>query len=142
MSVSPQQLHSARVPVSDRRSSFRYTTNISVLAALIHNGKERKLPNTILKNISTTGAGINSSFTLPIGEVITLHFYLPDYSTPFQATCKVIWSDSLGQCGVKFEHVSPQHLNALHSWLALKAAEEKKLSVPGVVPLGGSLSDF
>jgi hypothetical protein len=40
---------------------FRYTTNISVPAALLNHGKEKKLPGVILRNITCSGAGIHSA---------------------------------------------------------------------------------
>jgi hypothetical protein len=121
---------------------FRYTTNISVLAALLNHGKEKKLPATVLRNISNTGAGILSRVTLPIGETILLHFYLPESGQPFRAICHVIWSDSQGHCGVRFQDVSEQHLRRLHSWLAGKAAESEERSRSLAMPLGAAISEF
>jgi hypothetical protein len=77
-----------------------------VLAALLNHGKEKRLPDTILRNISFNGAGILSRVTLPIGEVLSLHFYLPESGHPFRATCEVVWSDSQGHCGLRFHQVS------------------------------------
>src|SRR5215467_11221818 len=90
--------------------SFRYTTNISVLAALLNHGKEKKLPSAVLRNISSQGAGIVTPIALPIGETISLHFYLPESGLPFRAVAHVIWSDSHGHCGVRFREVSGLHL--------------------------------
>lgn len=125
----------------DKRPAFRYSVNMSVLAMLLNKGKERRLPNTTLENISLTGACINSSFTLPLGERLSLHFYLPENHAPFLAIGKVIWSDSLGHCGLQFQQVSSQHFSALRSWLAIKAAEQAKISSTTAVPLGHSISE-
>jgi hypothetical protein len=119
---------------------FRYTTNISVLAALLNHGKEKKLPNTILRNISCSGAGIHSQVSLPIGETISLHFYLPESGRPFRALCSVIWSDSQGHCGVRFQQVSERHMRRLNTWLTSKAAEQE--SNFGAMPLGTAISEF
>ena len=100
---------------------FRYATNISVLAALLNHGKEKKLPSVILRNIPCSGAGIHSRVSLPIGETISLHFYLPESGRPFHALCDVIWSDSLGHCGLRFQQVSERHMRRLQTWLASKA---------------------
>jgi c-di-GMP-binding flagellar brake protein YcgR len=124
-------------PVAPR--SFRYTTNISVLAALVNHGKQKKLPSTVLRNISSTGAGIVSKVTLPIGEIISLHFYMPESGLPFRALAHVIWSDSQGQCGVRFQEVSELHLRRLQVWLADKAAEQRALNDAVALPLGASI---
>ncbi len=119
---------------------FRYTTNISVLAALLNHGEEKKLPNTILRNISCSGAGIHSRVSLPIGETISLHFYLPESGRPFRALCDVIWSDSLGHCGLRFQQVSERHMHHLQTWLASKVADHQ--SSFGAMPLGAAISEF
>src|SRR6202000_3230575 len=105
--------------------SFRSPTNLFALAALINHGKEKKLPNTVLRNVSCTGAGILSPISLPIGETICLQFYLPETGLPFRAVCSVIWSNSQGHCGVPFQPVSDQHLRRLQTWLTHKAAEHQ-----------------
>ena len=141
MSLSVQH-HDATAEVHPNRRSFRYTTNISVLAALLQNGKERRLPKTVLKNISCTGAGILSPVTLPIGEVISLHFYVPESGLPFRATATVIWSDSAGHCGVEFQQVSELHLRRLQVWLDGKAAEWRAVSHGQYLPVGSRISEF
>jgi c-di-GMP-binding flagellar brake protein YcgR len=105
--------------------SFRYPANISALAALVNHGKEKKLPDTVLRNVSCTGAGILSAISLPIGETISLQFYLPETGLPFRALCSVIWSNSQGHCGVRFQQVSEQHRRRLQTWLISKAAEHQ-----------------
>ena len=132
----------AIIPAQPARRSFRYTTNISVLAALLGHGNEKKLPNTILKNISSTGAGIASPVILPIGEVISLHFCLPESGLPFRATATVVWSDSAGHCGVHFQQVSESHLQRLETWLDGKAAEWKAVSHGQYLPVGSRISEF
>jgi hypothetical protein len=122
--------------------AFRYTTNISVFAALLNHGKEKKLPNTTLKNISCTGAGIISPVALPIGETISIHFYLPESGLPFRAICDVIWSDSQGQCGTRFQQVSEQHFHRLQTWLMSKAIEREAYTRALAMPLGAAISDF
>jgi len=126
-----------------RRPAFRYTTSLPVLAVLLDKGKERKLPKAMLRNISYTGASIDSSFTLPIGETISLRFCFPENGLPFQGTGKVIWSDSLGHCGIEFQHVSEQHFSALRDWLTSKA-EESSVPAAGypVVPSSRPISRF
>ena len=104
--------------------SLRYATNIPALAAILNHGKEKKLPNTVLRNISRSGARIFSGVALPIGETIVLHFYLPESGLPFRAICDVIWSDSQGQCGLRFQEVSDQHWRRLNAWLISKAGEQ------------------
>jgi len=122
---------------------LRYTTSLSVLAVLLYKGKERKLPNAVLKNISYTGASIESSFAMPIGETISLHFSFPESGRPFQAVGKVIWSDSLGHCGIEFQHVSAQHFSDLRAWLTSKidGAGLSPHNHPAV-PLSGSISRY
>lgn len=139
LSVQPDNV---TAPVQPMRRSFRYTTNISVLAALLENGGDRRLPNTVLKNISSTGAGLVSSVMLPIGETVSLHFYLPESGLPFRATATVVWSDSAGHCGVEFQQVSESHLQRLQTWLEDKAAEWKALSHGVYQPVGSPLSEF
>jgi hypothetical protein len=119
---------------------FRYSTSISVLAALLNHGKEKKLPGAILHNIGSSGAGILSRVSLPIGETISLHFYLPESGRPFRALCDVIWSDSLGHCGLRFQQVSERHMRRLQTWLASKAANHQ--SSFGVMPLGAAISEL
>lgn len=96
-------------------TSFRYSTDIPVLVALVNHGKEKKLLNTLLWNVSCTGAGILSTVSLPIGETISLQFYLSETDLPFRALCSVIWSNNWGHCGVRFQQVSQQHLRRLQT---------------------------
>jgi len=124
----------------ERQPAFRYTANLSVLAVLLDKGKEKKLPKAMLRNISYTGASIESGFALPIGETISLHFCFPENGLPFRATGKVIWSDSLGHCGLEFQHVSALHFSALREWLGSKAAEANLLAT--VVPTSNTISRF
>lgn len=105
--------------------SFRYSTNLAVLAALVNHGKEKKLPNTVLRNVSCNGVGIFSQVSLTIGEVISLQFYLPETGLPFRALCSVVWSNSQGHCGLRFQQVSDQHLRRLRTWLNSKSAEHQ-----------------
>jgi PilZ domain len=123
------------------RKSFRYITNISVLAALLHKEKEKRLPGVVLQNISYTGAGILSPVALPIGESISLHFYLPENGLPFRAIASVIWSDSQGHCGLRFKQVSELHLHRLEVWLGGKLAEHDA-AARAALPLGSRISEF
>jgi len=122
----------------ERQPAFRCVINLPVLAVLLDKGKERKLPKTVLKNISYTGASIESSFTLPIGETISLRFNFPESGLPFQAVGKVIWSDSLGHCGIQFQQVPTEQFSVLREWLDNKAAETNLPAVHPAVPV----SDF
>lgn len=137
----PFQHNHATIPALAHRA-FRYTTNISVLAALLNHGKEKKLPNTVLRNISCNGAGILSRVTLPIGEVLSLHFYLPESGHLFRAVCEVIWSDSQGHCGLRFQQVSEPHLRRLQAWLSSKAVEQEAYARALAMPLGAPISEF
>ena len=105
---------------------FRYSTNLAVLAALVNHGKEKKLPNTLLRNVSSNGAGILSPVSLTIGETISLQFHLPETGLPFRALCSVVWSNSQGHCGLRFQQISDQHLRRLQTWLNSKAAEHQR----------------
>jgi hypothetical protein len=118
-----QQNHTAGYSAVVSRS-LRYATNIPALAAILNHGKEKKLPNIVLRNISRSGARIFSGVPLTIGETIVLHFYLPESGLPFRAICDVIWSDSQGQCGLRFQEVSEQHRRRLNAWLTSKATEQ------------------
>jgi hypothetical protein len=127
----------------ERQPAFRCVTNLSVLAVLLDNGKERKLPNAILRNISYTGASIESSFALPIGETISLRFNFRENGLPFQAIGKVIWSDSVGHCGIQFQQVPTEQFSVLREWLDNKAAETSLLAMAHPAgPISGSISRF
>jgi len=94
-----------------------------------------------MRNISCHGAGIVTPIALPIGETISLHFYLPESGLPFRAVAHVIWSDSQGHCGVRFQEVSDLHLLRLQIWLADKAAEQRAASSSSAVPLGAAITE-
>src|SRR5258708_26009092 len=129
--------------LAGRQPAFRCTVNLSVRAVMLDKGKERNLPKAILRNISQTGASLESSFALPIGETISLHFCFPGSGLPFQATGKVIWSDSQGHCGIQFQQISADRFNTLCNWLASKAAEAGVLPAEhAAVPAINSYSRF
>jgi hypothetical protein len=98
----------------------RYTTSLRVSATLLEKGKERPLRNVILKNLSSTGACLQSGQILPMGVLVSVHFDLPEMSLPFKATANVMWSDSLGQCGIQFVDAHPEQRRALRDWLKSK----------------------
>jgi hypothetical protein len=128
---------------TERRPAYRHAVNLSVLAVLLDKGKERKLPDAMLRNISLTGASLESGLTLPIGETLSLRFCFPESGLPFQATGRVIWSDSQGHCGIQFQHVSDHELSALRNWLARRAGETSVLAPERpVAPVRSSYSRF
>jgi hypothetical protein len=104
----------------ERRPACRFEVNFPVTAALMGKNSERTLRRVVLKNISYTGACLNSVQILPIGELISVHFDIPETGRPFQAIGSVVWSDSQGQLGIQFQYVSPEHISALREWLKIK----------------------
>src|ERR1700694_1801039 len=103
----------------ERRPACRFAVSLPVSAALLQKTTERALHDVVLKNISYTGACLHSPQILPMGELVSVHFDIPETGRPFQAIGSVIWSDSLEQCGIQFQYVSPEHISALREWLKI-----------------------
>lgn len=126
----------------ERRPACRYSVSFLISAALLERDKERVLRNVALKNISYTGACLQSPQILPIGELISVNFDIPETRRPFRAIGRVIWCDSQGQSGIQFQYVSPEHIGALREWLSINLGETNVQPVKSqlVVPVASQVA--
>lgn len=97
----------------ERRRYHRHLTNAKG-AILVDSGSE--LPVSIT-NISQGGISIECNRQLDQGGAARLKFLLPGTKKSFEVKGEVMWSNSEGQAGIRFQVLSVEAKKELDSWL-------------------------
>jgi len=71
-------------------SSYRHSVDVTAGAVLMANGSERHLRGAKITNISYTGLCLFCEQSLPMGEIVAVHFYLPSTGKPVRLAGKII----------------------------------------------------
>jgi hypothetical protein len=104
--------------VKKKRDAFRHQVVIHASASLTDNrGEKRILPGTVITDISESGMRIKTTDSLPLGATISLSFKLPETQSRMHTTCNVVWSDAVGQGGVRFQFIPPLEQRDLQRWM-------------------------
>lgn len=103
-------------------SSYRHSADVTAGAVLMVNGSERHLRGAKITNISYTGLCLFCEQSLPMGEIVTVHFYLPSTGKPVRLAGKIIWCDSNGHAGLQFQEIAPLDFRRLRDWLRTMSA--------------------
>ncbi|HLY98975.1 MAG TPA: PilZ domain-containing protein [Candidatus Angelobacter sp.] len=121
----------------ERHSGYRHSVNVGARAVLMVNGKERNLRGATIINISYTGLCLFCEQSLPIGETIAVHFYLPSTGKAVRLSGRVIWCDSNGHAGLEFQEIAPLDFRRLRDWLRMMSTPS--LSHAPVMPLSAAI---
>jgi len=83
-----------------------------------------------LKDLSQSGALIDSDMLLRKDQPITLRFTLPETSIVIEVEGKTTWCDPMGRAGVKFEVLSEATQKQLLEWVIARSMEVEKVTDP------------
>ena len=104
----------------ERRRYFRQRLDVPAEVQL--ESGEKTTARTL--NVSETGLAINAQLNMRAGQKIWFSFTLPDTCLLISGSGQIVWTDALGQAGLHFEEVTPQVLQGLKNWLALKFLDQ------------------
>jgi DNA-binding response OmpR family regulator len=121
----------------EKHSGYRHSVNVGARAELMVNGMERNLRGARITNISYTGLCLFCEQSLPIGETVAVHFYLPSTGKPVRLAGKIIWCDSNGHAGLQFQEIAPLDFRKLRDWMRTMSAPS--FSQPAVLPVSAAL---
>jgi c-di-GMP-binding flagellar brake protein YcgR len=84
-------------------------------------------PNTVwqgtLRDLSQSGASIETKTVLKKGQPLELRFLLPETSIAIEATGQVSWADPTGRAGVRFDTISEHSQRDLLDWVLRHSME-------------------
>ena len=63
---------------------------------------DNQIHKNLIKNISLSGAFIESRHSFPVDLVIPQSFFFPNFEIPIRSNSKIVWTDAHG-LGVQFE---------------------------------------
>ena len=99
--------------MQERRRFFRYPLDVAVRVAV---SERVQLVGTAI-NISEGGLAIRCNDELPINGQVKLVFLLPGEKAEVEAKGTIVWKDTRGHGGVRFEHMSAPNRRRLNDWL-------------------------
>ncbi len=112
-------LHAAHgLMMRERRLHFRHPTSTPVML----NPKGRPL-RVQLCDLSPNGALIDAGMALKTGQVVEMHFRLPDTEFDMELTGRVTRCDPMGRAGVRFEGLSEVAEARLMQWTIDRSLE-------------------
>ncbi len=76
-------------------------------------------------NLSSRGIGVEDLPSSPQCEgLLDVNFVLPEDNVPIQAKARLMWAESGGRAGIKFNAIEPETLTKLQHWANQKMKEE------------------
>ena len=76
-------------------------------------------------NLSSRGIGVEGLPSSPQCEgLLDVNFVLPEDNVPIQAKARLMWAESGGRAGIKFNAIEPETLTKLQHWANQKMKEE------------------
>jgi uncharacterized protein (TIGR02266 family) len=99
--------------MQERRRFFRYPLDVAVRVSV---SERVQLVGTAI-NISEGGMAIRCDDELPINAQVKLVFLLPGEKAELEAKGTIVWKDTRGHGGVRFEHLSVPNRQRLNDWL-------------------------
>jgi len=103
--------------MQERRHYFRHPVDIAVRVS--PNERAQYVGNTI--NISEGGMALRCNEDLPLNGLMKLTFLLPGQKSELELRGTIVWKDSRGHFGIRFEQASAITRNRLNDWLAEQA---------------------
>jgi CheY-like chemotaxis protein len=102
--------------MQERRRYFRYP--IETLVTVKPDEHTSIMATTM--NISEGGMALKCDCELLLNGLVRLEFSLPGGKEKLEARAVVVWKDSVGRVGVRFEKLSVNHRIRLSEWLTLQ----------------------
>ncbi len=104
-----------------RLTAYRHTVALRPFAGtLLHRGSQWALGPALISDISQTGLCLNAPEPLPQEGLISVSFPLPESSEQVQVLGTVVWSNSSGKSGIKFNHISAKQQKLLQDRLTAR----------------------
>jgi DNA-binding response OmpR family regulator len=101
----------------DRRASFRHPVNIHPTSCVvIHENSERRVPGTVILDVSQTGMCLQTKEILQQGAILKIDFPLPESKQTLELTGSIQWNLP-GKAGVKFAPMTAEQKAKLVGWL-------------------------
>lgn len=69
-------------------------------------------------NVSEGGMSIKCDHELQVNGLVKLSFFLPGVKKEIESRAVVVWRDSVGRAGLRFEPMSPPVRQALDAWVS------------------------
>ncbi len=107
----------------DYRRHARCAIMIPVVATGATN---RKVPVTIT-DIGCGGVGLRSRETVAVGDVLSMHVWLPGARREVYFQARVLWTRPFDRIGCEFLRIPPVDMNILHDWLGRRMQVKKPL---------------
>jgi DNA-binding response OmpR family regulator len=99
--------------MQERRHYFRHPVDIAVRLWVAD--KPQIVANTL--NISEGGMAIRCHDDLPLNGIVKLTFMLPGQRAEVEVRAALVWKDTRGHAGLKFEPMLPQTREYLNDWI-------------------------
>jgi CheY-like chemotaxis protein len=123
--ISPERaeygLRAAHTLLQDERR-VKPRIPLAATASIAYPGTEGTSAD--LANLSEHGIGLRANAKMPPCCKVYFQFALPEHTSVIRLSGELMWQDSSGRMGVRFEHVPPSSKRVLQDWL------EKRPSVP------------
>ena len=89
----------------------------------------------IIRNLNHQGVAVQAVAALRLHQMVRLRFELRSPRVRVEARGEVLWSNSSGQCGVRFLDLSPRMIRQINEWIFGNLLE----SIPQHSTRGGSM---
>lgn len=99
--------------MQERRRHFRYPIETLVMMNL----DEHTTVVATTTNISEGGMALKCDRNLPLNGLVKLSFSLPGVKGEIVARATVVWEDSIGHAGIRFEKFARDSRESLSDWL-------------------------
>ncbi len=104
--------------MQERRRYFRYPVETLVM---LSPDETTTIVGTTM-NVSEGGMALKCDRELQLNALLKLKFSLPGVKGEFDARATVVWKDTIGRAGIRFEKLSNTTREKLTEWLAIQAA--------------------
>lgn len=101
-----------------RLATYRHPVTLKLLfGRLLQNGLQRPVERATVVNLSHTGLCLSTPDVLPAGALVIGNLPLPGSDQSVNIAGTVIWSDTTGKTGLKFQRLSSFEQKKLHQHL-------------------------
>jgi hypothetical protein len=124
--------------VQDR---MQYTRLPLGTEARIVNANERSFA-AVATNVSQTGIALQSTAQFAAGEIVQIHFHVPEVAKALACRAKVIWADNRDKAGLSFVEMKSGDRELLSSWIESQFIEGWQQKVPhaALIPAASQVS--
>lgn len=106
----------------ERRRYYRFPIEMPVTLRVEHS----EMAGTA-QNLSEGGMALHFKSSVPVSKMIlTVHFTLPGFHSPIEATCLIAWADGRGHVGLRFDKVPYTGREQMEKWFRQQMDGGKK----------------